>query len=90
MNFLIFYRMDNWEGETDLLLMEMPVSGAGFKKVYMGQHTLESDYVSALRLTVNNSTKSLMRCPRVTQDFDIYPYEILRGQKAGPLSEGRA
>ena len=83
MNFLIFYRMDNWEGETDLLLMEMPVSGAGFKKVYMGQHTLESDYVSALRLTVNNSTKSLMRCPRVTQDFDIYPYEIQRGQKAG-------
>jgi len=83
LNFLIFYRMDNWEGETDLLLMESPVTGMGFKKVYMGPEGLRSDYVSALRLTVNNSTTSLQRCPRITQDFDIYPYEIEQGIAAG-------
>lgn len=83
LNFLIFYRMDNWEGETDQLFMEAPITGAGFKKVYMGEYTLESDYVSALRLTVNASTRSMQRCPRITQDFDIYPYEIERGIASG-------
>lgn len=83
MNFLIFYRMDDWEGETDLLLMETPVSGAGFKKVHMGEHGLRSDYVSALRLVVNNTTKSMDRCPRATEDYDIYPYEIKEGQASG-------
>ena len=83
LNFLIFYKMDNWEGETDLLTMQAPITGQGFKKVYMGPDGLESDYVSALRLTVSNDTRSLQRCPRVTQDFDIYPYEAERGMAAG-------
>lgn len=83
LNFVVFYRMDDWEGETDLLLMESPISGMGFKKVYMGPEGLRSDYVSAMRLTVNNDTKSLQRCPRITQDFDIYPYEIEGGKRSG-------
>ena len=83
MNWIIFYEMDDWEGETDLLLLEMPISGVGFKKVFMRPDGLQSDYVSALRLTVNNDTKSMQRCPRITQDFDIYPNEIASGQRAG-------
>jgi len=83
MNWTIFYKMDNWEGETDLLLMECPVTGVGFKKPYMGPDGLASDYVSALRLTVHNDTKSLSRCPRITQDFDIYPYEIAQRRMMG-------
>lgn len=83
LNFLVFYRMDNWEGDTDVLLMEMPISGCGFKKGYMGPNGLASDYVSAMRLTVSNDTKSIDRCPRITQDFDIYPYEIEQGKRAG-------
>lgn len=83
LNWQIFYKMDNWEGETDALLHEMPVSGVGFKKVYMGPEGLASDYVSALRLTVHSDTKSLHRCPRVTQDFDVYPYEIDQRRRSG-------
>jgi chaperonin GroES len=83
LNFVIFYRMDDWEGETDLLLMESPVTGMGFKKVYMGPEGVRSDYASAMRLTVSNQTKSLKRCPRITQDYDIYPYEIEGGIRAG-------
>lgn len=83
LNWTIFYKMDNWQGETDQLLHEVPVTGAGFKKVYMGTTGLCSDYVSALRLTVHNDTKSLARCPRLTQEFDCYPYEIEERQRAG-------
>jgi len=35
LNYLIFYRMDGWEDETDQLLHEAPVVGCGLKKVYM-------------------------------------------------------
>jgi chaperonin GroES len=76
LNYLIFYRMDGWEDETDQLLHEAPVVGAGFKKVYMSSTSLCSDYVSALRLTVHKDTKSIYRCPRLTEDFEVYPYEI--------------
>lgn len=83
LNWLIFYEMDGWEEETDLLLLEMPISGVGFKKVYFGSSGLCSEYVSALRLTVNNDTRSMARCPRITQDFDIYPNEIAAGRLSG-------
>lgn len=83
LNWTIFYKMDNWEGETDALLHEAPVIGVAFKKVYMGSWGLCSDYVSALRLTVHNDTKSIHRCPRITQDYDAYPYEIEDGKRAG-------
>lgn len=83
LNWTIFYKMDDWQGETDQLLHEIPVTGAGFKKIYMGTTGLCSDYVSALRLTVHNDTKSMARCPRITQDFDVYPYEIENRKRAG-------
>lgn len=76
MNWCVFYRMDDWEGDSDLLLMQAPIIGSGFKKVYMSPEGLQSDFVTALRLTVHNDTKSLDRCPRMTQDFEVYPYEI--------------
>lgn len=83
LNYVIFYKMDNWEGETDALLHEVPVIGIGFKKCYMGVAGVCSDYVSALRLTVHNDTTSLHRCPRLTQDFDCYPHEIEDRKRAG-------
>ena len=76
LNFLIFYKMDDWEGETDQLLHELPIVGSAFKKVMFGTTGLRSDYVSALRLSVHNGTKSLYRVPRITQDFEVYPYEV--------------
>ena len=80
LNWQIFYKMANWEGETDQLLHEAPIVGAGFKRVYYNDG-LQSDYVSATRLTVNNNAKSIYRTPRITWDFDAYPYEIEQKQR---------
>ena len=87
LNWQVFYKMANWEGETDALLHEAPVIGAGFKKVYYDENGLQSDYVSSTRLTVNNNTKSIYRCPRITHDFDSYPYEISQKQRSGAYNE---
>lgn len=77
MNTHILYGMDDWEGGVDVLLNQLPIVGSAFKKVYFDPHRgVCSDYVSALHLTVAKDTQSLERCPRVTQDFQLYPYEI--------------
>ena len=88
MNFLIFYRMDGWEDETDQLLHEAPIVGGGYKKVYMGSTSLRSDYVSSLNLVVHNNTKSLYRCPRISEEFEVYPYEVDEHVASGRYRQG--
>ena len=83
MNWTIFYQMDDWEGDTDLLLNQLPITGSGFKKTYRGDSGFASDYVSPLRLTVHAETKSIYRCPRITHDFDVYPYELDQAMRSG-------
>ena len=87
MNWCIFYKMDSWEADTDLLLNQLPITGSGFKKVYMTDRGLQSDYVSPLRLTVHADTKSIFTCPRITHDFDLYPYQIKEAQYSGRYNE---
>lgn len=87
LNFLIFYRMDDWEGDTDLLILQSSIIGGGFKKVYMGDKGLCSDFTSSTRLTVHNDTKNLQSCPRVTQEFELYPHEITQKMRAGIYRE---
>ncbi len=87
LNWTVFYKMTDWEGETDQLLHQAPIVGAGFKKVYYSQDGLQSDYISSTRLTVHNDTKSIYRSPRITWDFDAYPYEIDQKQRSGEYNE---
>lgn len=84
LNWKIFYGMgDEWVADTDLLLHQLPITGAGFKKVSMGPRGLQSDYISPLNLTVHANTKSMDRCPRITHDFEMYPHEITQAQRSG-------
>jgi chaperonin GroES len=88
LNHVIFYEMDNWRGETDLLFAQMPVVGQGFKKVYMGASGVQSDFVSALDLCVDHKrTKSLSRVPRTSHAYEKYPYEIREMMNAGRWSD---
>lgn len=84
LNYLLFYSMPDWEQDVDVMLNQIPIIGMGFKKVYYDPRKgVVSEYVNALRLTVPKDTTTLDRCPRVTQDFDKYPYEIASLQRSG-------
>jgi hypothetical protein len=83
LNWLIFYQMDDWEGDSDLLLLQASIIGTGFKKVYMGPSGLRSEFLSATCLTVHNDTASIHTCPRITHEFPVYPYEIEDRIRAG-------
>lgn len=76
LNDKLFYGMEGWEDETDTLLSQLSIAGTVFKKVYYSDEGTCSDYVNPLRLTVAMETKTFARCPRITHDYDLYPYEI--------------
>lgn len=85
LNYQLFYKIEDWEADTDALIHQLPIIGCAFRKVWYdareGRKRVE--YVSAMRVTVNQNTQSLDRAPRITHDFDLYPYEIRARQKAG-------
>ena len=86
LNYKLFYEMDDWEGDTDALLHQLPIVGCGFRKVWYDHEAGEckSTYVSALRMVVNQDCKNLETAPRVTEEIpDVYPYQITSRQRAG-------
>lgn len=84
LNYVLFYGMEDWEDGVDTLLIQLPIAGTVFKKVYYDEERgVCSDYVNPLRLTVAMETQSLKRCPRITQDFDLYPYEMRQRMASG-------
>ncbi len=87
LNYCIFYKMNNWEADMDLLLSQLPITGCGFKKVYMTNKGVQSDYVSPLNLTVHAATKSISDCPRITQDFELYPHQIKTKMRLGVYTD---
>lgn len=88
MNYQLFYKMDNWEGDTDQLLIQLPAVGCMFRKVWtdptVGPCTAT---VSALRLLVPDGTRSLKAALRITEELpDVYPHEIQEKQLSGYYS----
>lgn len=89
LNYSLFYKMPDWEGDMDILLNQVPITGMGFKKVYFDPRIgcTVSEYVNPLRLTVPCDTVSLEHAPRITHDFDLYPYQIVAGMRSGLYRE---
>ncbi len=89
LNNVLFYRMENWEDDTDALLMQLPAVGCVFRKIWMDADLgPQSATVSALRILVPKGARNLKTTPRLTEEIpDVYPYEILGRQRDGYYRE---
>lgn len=76
MSYQLLEEMDGWEEDTDTLLIQLPIVGTAFRKVYRGDDKNCAELVSGLDLVVNKKTKSLRTVPRATQKLTFYPYQI--------------
>lgn len=84
MNVYLEFRMDDWEADTDAMLMQMPVAGDGFRKVWWANGKEHAAYIPALNVVVPKGAKSLKTTPRITEEIpDVYPYQIRQRMKAG-------
>ena len=74
----LLYQCPEWEPGTDALLHQLPVTGAGFRKVYWDTalNRPRFDYAPALKVVIPIDAPSLEMAPRVTHVLDaVYPHE---------------
>ncbi len=84
MNTVLFYRMDNWEGETDTLLFQLPAVGVGFRKSWYDGKKHQSRFVPALKLVVDNDSATLADAPQIAEEIDgVFPHQIRRDMATG-------
>jgi chaperonin GroES len=83
LNTTIFYRMENWEDDTDALLMQLSATGCVFRKTWYA-YGPKTATISALDLVVPISARNLKTTPRITEKIrDVFPHEILGKQRTG-------
>lgn len=88
MNTVLFYRMDDWEGETDTLLFQLPAVGCAFRKIWYDGEKHCSAFVPAMKLIVHNDAKTLADAPQITEEIDgVYPFHIKRDMASGKYRE---
>lgn len=86
LNTVLFYRMEDWESDTDSLLIQLPVVGCAFRKVWFDTQRRQqrAALVSALRIYVPEGARSVDTTPRLTEEIpDVYPHEIAEKQRSG-------
>jgi chaperonin GroES len=89
MNAVLFYRMNDWEGETDALIFQLAAVGCEFRKVWFDGVRHNSVFVPALNLVVSNDAKTLADAPQITEKLEgIYPHLIRRDVATGRYREG--
>jgi len=83
LNVYLEFRMDDWEEDTDLMLMQVPIVGCGFRKLWWAEGEQKAAYIPALDLVVPMSAKSLETTPRATERMsNVYPYQLRQRMNA--------
>ena len=85
LNTTLFYRMENWEDDTDAMLMQLPAVGCVFRKLWADENGRQhSATVSALNLIVPSKARNLATALRITEEIEaVYPHEIRERQRTG-------
>ncbi len=85
MSWQLLNEMPEWEEQTDRLLIVVAIVGTMFRKTYYDPAGLRnvSETVDALRLCVNYKAKSFDVAPRITEEIDVYPWEIESNIRSG-------
>jgi hypothetical protein len=75
----------NWILDTDPLVIHMAVTGLAWRKRSFDDidRTFNSTFLTCSEVIVNKSIRNIERAPRVTHDFERYPYEIERSMERG-------
>ncbi|ACI52210.1 conserved hypothetical protein [Gluconacetobacter diazotrophicus PA1 5] len=85
MSWQLLNEMEDWEEQTDDLLLKLSIVGTMFRKTYFdpGLQRNVSETVDPLRLCINYKAKSFATAARMTEEIDLYPWEIEERIRAG-------
>ena len=81
-------RDPNWTLDTDPLIVHMSVTGLAWRKRDFDDddkvfHSYFLPSVGSNSVIINSNVRSIERAPRITHQFDRYPYEIERSIERG-------
>lgn len=68
--------MEEWEVDMDKLLVQLPIVGDLFKKVWHDGQRERSKIIEPGAYIVNNKAQTIGMAPRGTEELCYYPYEI--------------
>lgn len=83
MSWQLTEEMPEWEEDTDKLLHILPIVGMVYRKTWFSE-SLErnvSAFRDAMKMVVNYHAVSLERTPRITEEIELYPNEIIERQR---------
>ena len=85
MNWQLLEQNEEWEEQLDKILLALPIEGCEFKKTFFSPDKgyNVSEWIRPKYLIVNNNTKSLETCPRITHEFYLKPRDITERVRMG-------
>lgn len=85
MSWQLLNEQEEWEPQTDTLLIALPIVGTMFRKSYYDPSLRRnvSETVDALALCVNYYARSFETAPRQTESIRMYPNEIETAIRSG-------
>lgn len=89
MSWQLLHKIDEWEGETDKLLVQLPIVGTMIRKVWYDpvKERQCCKVLDAGKFIVNDRVKSLDNAPRLTEELHLYPNEIRQREQAGTFRQ---
>jgi len=89
LNYQLLFQMDEWEQDTDKMLMILAVSGVAYRKVYFdpikGRNC--STILTADQVVVNNGITSLQTARRISHILEMFGNDIESKKRAGLYRE---
>lgn len=89
MSFQIFEEDEDWEDQTDKVLITQPILGCAFKKTYFDPikgHNI-SEHILAKDLVVSYYTKSLETAPRISHVLEMTKNEVYQKVTEGVFKD---
>ena len=85
MSYQLLVEMEEWEEDTDRLLIMLPIAGCVFRKTYFDStlDTNVSEIATAQNVVIQYYAKSMRRAPRVSERVTFYPSEIEEKMRGG-------
>ena len=85
MSYQLLEEIEEWESDTDRLLLVLSIVGALLRKTYYCPHEgrIVSRLVSAMDVKLNNDCGSFARLPRISEEIELYRWEFEERKRSG-------
>lgn len=89
MSYQLIHEIEEWEEETDKLLVQLPIVGTMVRKVWYdpAQERIRCRVIDAGSFIVNDKAKNLTEAPRVSEDLPLYPHEFRERVASGLFTD---